>query len=74
MGAFSEIYKLAKEEKNGGNKDKYEAYMICLSIMEEEAMDRARFVKQLEQERLDSSLALANAIVAAYENFKREEY
>ena len=72
MSAFSEIYELAKEAKAEGNKDKYEAYMICLAIMEDESMERSRFMKKVEQERCDASLALANAIVAAFENFKKE--
>ena len=73
MSAFQEIYELAKAERGPkGNKDKYEAYMICLAIMEDESMERARFMKKVEQEKCDASLTLANAIVAAFENFKKE--
>ena len=67
MSAFTEIYELAKAERENGNKDKYEAYMICIAIMEDEKLERAARMRAEEEERINNALELANMLVELYE-------
>ena len=67
MSAFTKVYQLAKEEREKGNKEKYEAYMICIALMEEEKLERAARMKAEEEERINNALELANTLVKLYE-------
>ena len=69
MSAFTRVYQLAREEREKGNTEKYEAYMICIAIMEEEKLERAARIRAEEEERIKNALELANTLVELYEKF-----
>lgn len=70
MGIMEKLWTLAKEAKT---PEATEAYMIALLYVEDYLNEQKELRKKERIEREESALALANVIVAACENFKKEE-
>lgn len=68
MSAFRKIWELETEARKQGKDEVADAYMICIMYMEDEMLERGRFMKKVEQERNESTLLLAKALVDLYEN------
>ena len=69
MSAFSKIWELEKEARREGKNEVADAYMICIMYMEEESIERSRFMKKVEEERAANALELAKTLVTLYEKF-----
>lgn len=68
MKLATKISELAREARDRGNTEAYNAYMIALLYIEDYLHEKKEKEKKEQLEREENALELANMLVELYEN------